>query len=551
MSRIIRIVATLVMMAVMVPSFAACDDKDPVKEEIVNPEDTGNPDESGQPEQPEEPGKPEEPETPEQPEEPETPHDPMADGKLCILAIGNSFSQDAVEQYLWNLFDAEGIEVIIGNMYIGGCTLETHWKLAQSGEGKYNYRKVVDGTKTDTPNHALASALADEPWDIVTLQQASGKSGEYNTYSPYLANMIGYVQGEAENAAIWFHQTWAYAQSSDHGEFPKYDKNQMTMYNAIMTSVQSAMTDNPELAGVIPSGTAVQNARTSFLGDTFNRDGYHLETTYGRYTAACTWFEALSGKTVAGNTYYPSSIDKTTAEIAQNAAHAAVQTPYSVTELTDYRTPPFIEGPLTSEVCIDFGPKPSSEKEWNAITDVNASAQMLKNADGDYTQVTLSIDPAFSEALPGVSGEPDNVIESGNITWPKYVWMDSFYVKGTAGAGDTEPVVITISGFELSQSFDVTILAARFNGTRTARKVEYTLVGNRTEKAELQPGIRLGSGDGRYPSWEDVPFEEYTFSVKGISCAEDGTLKLSVKGIDVGSTVVEGHISAMQISPAK
>ena len=42
---------------------------------------------------------------------------------LRILAIGNSFSQDAVEQYLYELLKAEGIEAIIGNMYIGGCSL--------------------------------------------------------------------------------------------------------------------------------------------------------------------------------------------------------------------------------------------------------------------------------------------------------------------------------------------------------------------------------------------------------------------------------------------
>ena len=42
---------------------------------------------------------------------------------IKILAIGNSFSQDAVEQYLYELADAEGMPVINGNMYIGGCSL--------------------------------------------------------------------------------------------------------------------------------------------------------------------------------------------------------------------------------------------------------------------------------------------------------------------------------------------------------------------------------------------------------------------------------------------
>ena len=46
----------------------------------------------------------------------------LAQEPVRILAIGNSFSQDAVEQNLHELAAAEGIPTIIGNMYIGGCT---------------------------------------------------------------------------------------------------------------------------------------------------------------------------------------------------------------------------------------------------------------------------------------------------------------------------------------------------------------------------------------------------------------------------------------------
>lgn len=263
---------------------------------------------------------------------------PLGDGQLCILAIGNSFSQDAVEQYLYELFEAAGIKVVVGNMYIGGCTLKTHWSHAQSGEGAYAYRKVTDGVKREQKGVSLATALADEKWDIVTLQQASGYSGEYDSYKPYLAEMIAYVADKTD-AALWFHQTWAYAQSSTHKAFPKYGNNQMTMYGEIMQAVRQAVADNTAIVGVIPSGTAIQNARTSFYGDTYNRDGYHLETTYGRYTAACAWFEALSGRSVVDNPYAPSVVDPTAAKIARLAAHKAVEKPYEVSVLTEYAVP--------------------------------------------------------------------------------------------------------------------------------------------------------------------------------------------------------------------
>ena len=497
-------------------------------------------DEEGEEETPDEPGTPD-------PEEPAD--DPLADGKLCILAIGNSFSQDAVEQYLWELFDAAGIEAMIGNMYIGGCPLEKHWSNAQSDAAAYAYRKVVGGVKRETKNVALSTALADEAWDIVTLQQASGDSGLYETYVPYLSNLIGYLQ-ERVDAQIWFHQTWAYAQSSNHADFPSYGNDQMTMYRAIVSAVQQAFADNASLAGVIPSGTAIQNARTSFLGDTFNRDGYHLETTYGRYTAACTWFEALSGESAVGNTYAPATIDAQMTAIAQHAAHAAVEQPYEITTLVDYEHPQVDDGPVEAAIYVDFGSK-SSGTPWNNITTADAADITLKDAEDRYTQAVLSIDPAFSTVYAGVSGEPESDIVSQGITWPRMVWVDGLTVTGTPGEGDSDPATIVISGLQPTQKFDVTVLATRYNGTRTARTTDYQLVGATQTGGRISQGIRLGSGTGLYPSWEEVPFEEYALTFAEVAPAADGTLRLTVRGVDVGSTVVEGHISALCLAPAE
>lgn len=67
---------------------------------------------------------------------------------IKVLAIGNSFSQDAVEQYLHELGEAEGITMIIGNMFIGGCSLERHVQNIRNNAPAYAYRKVEkDGEK--------------------------------------------------------------------------------------------------------------------------------------------------------------------------------------------------------------------------------------------------------------------------------------------------------------------------------------------------------------------------------------------------------------------
>ena len=85
------------------------------------------------------------------------------DSVIKILAIGNSFSQDAIETYLYELADADNIKVIIGNLYIGGASLELHWNNAKDDKAAYQYRKIdVTGTKTNTPETSIESALADE-----------------------------------------------------------------------------------------------------------------------------------------------------------------------------------------------------------------------------------------------------------------------------------------------------------------------------------------------------------------------------------------------------
>lgn len=42
---------------------------------------------------------------------------------IKLLAIGNSFSQDALETHLYELSQADNSNIIIGNLYIGGLLL--------------------------------------------------------------------------------------------------------------------------------------------------------------------------------------------------------------------------------------------------------------------------------------------------------------------------------------------------------------------------------------------------------------------------------------------
>ena len=225
---------------------------------------------------------------------------------LKILAIGNSFSSDATE-YFWDIAKNGGVEtIIVGNLYIGGCTLATHWANINSSAGAYTYYKNTSGKWTNRASTSVQYALQEEEWDIVTVQQASGSSGIENTYSP-LAKILDFLATNEPNADIYWHMTWAYQQNSTHSSFPNYGSDQMKMYEMILKALNSKVKTQESIVGIIPSGTAVQNLRSSYIGDTITRDGYHMSYDYGRYTVALTWFAYITGGDVDKITWLPAS----------------------------------------------------------------------------------------------------------------------------------------------------------------------------------------------------------------------------------------------------
>lgn len=467
-------------------------------------------------------------------------------GAIRILAIGNSFSQDAVEQYLYELGAAVGHDFIIGNMYIGGCDLDKHLANFQSDAGAYEYRKVVKGEKVVRNSYKLSQALADESWDYISLQQASGKSGKYETYTA-LAELIAGIQTRCPQAKLMWHQTWAYASSSTHESFPDYDSDQMTMYNAIISASRQAMTNHTALNLLIPSGTAIQNARTSFLGDAFNRDGYHLEITYGRYTAACTWFEMITGQNVVGNTYAPATIDPQVVKIAQNAAHYAVQKPDEVTDLVDFKQPELSDTDLKAPIYIDFGPTSLSATPWNNITSYQESSttSWIKDAENNYTNIGVRVLGGFTATYAGVGSEPNSPVTVAGVEFPLTAWKDGLLVRGEKNQGDVGPGRIEISQLDAAKKYNFTILAIRFNGSKDARISSYRLIGKTESDAKaMKTGIKDAA------SFTAANFEEYISKFENVEPDADGKVIVEVKGVDTGSAA-EGHINALCISLVK
>lgn len=265
------------------------------------------------------------------------------DKVLKILTIGNSFSDDSME-YVYQVAKAAGVEtVVLGNLYIGGCSLATHLSNAKNDSGSYTYRTNTTGSWSSKSGVSIKTAVESDDWDFISFQQASPNSGEANTYDDLVA-LMNIVEPLNPSARLVWHMTWAYQQNSTHSGFSKYNKDQMTMYNSILNAVQTKVVTNDRIEIIIPAGTAIQNARTSYVGDTLTRDGYHLSNDLGRFIGSLTFVKALTELSIDNITYMPNGVDANELLMAIESVNNAVKTPFSVTA-SQYKEAPKPEIP--------------------------------------------------------------------------------------------------------------------------------------------------------------------------------------------------------------
>ncbi|MBQ3550885.1 MAG: DUF4886 domain-containing protein [Clostridia bacterium] len=83
---------------------------------------------------------------------------------IKILALGNSFTIDSM-QHLWNICKSAGVEeIVLGNLFISGCTLDTHWSKIESNAKSYVFYKNTNGSWTSTKKYTVLNAIKQEDW---------------------------------------------------------------------------------------------------------------------------------------------------------------------------------------------------------------------------------------------------------------------------------------------------------------------------------------------------------------------------------------------------
>ncbi len=215
---------------------------------------------------------------------------------MKILAIGNSFSQDAT-RYLKQIAECDGEKIKVVNLFIGGCPLRRHFANIMADSKSYSME--YGGEKTGF-FVSIKEALLSEEWDVVTMQQASPDSFKYETYQPYLTSLADYVRTYAPKAKLYMHQTWSYEEG--HGALARWGfKNQAEMFAAIEDAYEKAA-KSINADGILKSGKLLQLLLQNGI-EKVHRDGAHISLGAGRYATALLWYATLCKKDVKDNSF--------------------------------------------------------------------------------------------------------------------------------------------------------------------------------------------------------------------------------------------------------
>ena len=254
--------------------------------------------------------------------------------KLSILFIANSFADDTI-QYMPEIASDFDYDLDLYNLFIGGCPINTHihniiynekaYELRVYNKEKREWETVLDVSSVDF--------IKTRRWDYIVLQQASYYSGLPNGLEN-IERLVELVKGLANpDVKFAWLMTWAYPKYSDLEVFHKeYRNNQEFMYQSIINNVKEKIVPNKDFVKIIPSGTAIQNARKYVDERLLHRDGFHLGYQFGRFLSGLTATAKLLDVDITKEKYHPEEVPEEVRQIFIKCVNDALNNPFEETK---------------------------------------------------------------------------------------------------------------------------------------------------------------------------------------------------------------------------
>ena len=280
--------------------------------------------------------------------------------KVNILSIGNSYSRDCLSHVPYLLKNiSTNVEVCIGLLYYGGCSLQQHYDFITNASAVYEYCQFNPETSkwsSIVTGKDIGYALRQKNWDIILLQQKSSDSIDYTTCQPYLNDIISWLCDMlGYNFRTGWIETHAYATGYSGLSSLGISSDEMALKSA---ETAKSVLDKTVVDFILPYGIAIQNARHTVLDSYANHltyEGTHLNEGIATLTAGYVIAECLADrlglqKSILGDPLRPTSTWQTEQNIpqphgsvlgitddncllGQRCALMAIKNPYEITDL--------------------------------------------------------------------------------------------------------------------------------------------------------------------------------------------------------------------------
>ena len=276
--------------------------------------------------------------------------------KYHILFVGNSFNWDTAH-YVHNVARATGYKVDVGICYRGGSSVITHYRYC-SGEKPYllKYKEHNRDGITKWKKLTFGQVLDRHRWDAVVFQMTTGVwySGKtepgIDRYVVKMADIVRTHCAERGNPVPVFgaNMTWSYDDGfSKRACFEKsWNSQSAAMYEDLMAVRKEEISDMDGISFFIPTATAVQNARTTYIKPGVTRDGQHMSLGHGRFLAAVCAAGSLG---IDIDDVHSINYDMAAGRVSsvhdwmlKRMAKAALAKPFAVTDFSKYNVRPAI-----------------------------------------------------------------------------------------------------------------------------------------------------------------------------------------------------------------
>lgn len=211
---------------------------------------------------------------------------------MNVLSIGNSFSHDP-HAYLHQIAEADGTGLDCYNLFLGGNLLAHAYRNSLCDERGCVLE--MNGMNVGFCV-SLKEALLNRTWDVITLQQMSLDSVNYDSYQPYLNRLVDFIRLCAPKSKIAIQQTWAYNDGSSllTNELGYRDRSEM--FSALKDAYDMAAADvEPDF--FIPSGELFEEMLDAGVDGMYS-DGMHASRGIGRYALGLLWYRILTGRPI-------------------------------------------------------------------------------------------------------------------------------------------------------------------------------------------------------------------------------------------------------------